>query len=85
MGWRHEPQTREHRIASYNKGCRCDQCKDASRLARRFSVRTIVTAEIFFVNTILGIVSITFDYDEHDPPLKRGGLTSIRILGRDID
>jgi hypothetical protein len=35
MGWRHEPQTREHRIASYNKGCRCDQCKDASRLARK--------------------------------------------------
>lgn len=29
---RQEPQ---HRIATYNRGCRCDQCKEASRLAKR--------------------------------------------------
>ena len=29
------PQTREHRIASYNKGCRCDDCRRAAREKRR--------------------------------------------------
>lgn len=26
---------KEHRIASYNKGCKCDECMEANRLARR--------------------------------------------------
>lgn len=25
---------REHRIGSYNKGCRCDDCRRAARVAR---------------------------------------------------
>jgi len=25
----------EHRVATYNKGCRCDQCKDAMNKASR--------------------------------------------------
>jgi hypothetical protein len=34
--WGHqEPQYREHRIASYNKGCRCDDCRAAARKARK--------------------------------------------------
>lgn len=29
------PPQREHRIASYNKGCRCDDCKLSNRQARQ--------------------------------------------------
>lgn len=30
-----EKQEKEHRIASYNKGCKCDQCREAARVARK--------------------------------------------------
>lgn len=35
MGWRIAEQEREHRIASYNKGCRCAECREAARKARQ--------------------------------------------------
>ncbi len=36
---RHESQTRQHGIGSYNKGCKCDECLAACRRKSRARCR----------------------------------------------
>ena len=31
----HQPQERQHRTASYEKGCRCESCRQAARDRQR--------------------------------------------------